>query len=110
MIQQLTPQAARELIARGEVDVVDVREAREWSAGHIGGARHVPLDNLRGNPRAALPRDGVLFVCAAGVRSEAAARMAIANGLTRVYNLRTGTRGWVNAWLPLVLPELSEAV
>jgi rhodanese-related sulfurtransferase len=41
-------------------------------------------------------------VCAAGVRSESAARLAIQNGLTHVYNLRGGTRNWVKAGLPLV--------
>ena len=37
------------------------------------GARLVPLQRLRANPKDELPRDGIIFVCAAGVRSEAAA-------------------------------------
>jgi rhodanese-related sulfurtransferase len=41
-------------------------------------------------------------VCAAGVRSQAAARLAEANGFHDLYNLSGGTRGWVNAGLPLV--------
>jgi rhodanese-related sulfurtransferase len=102
MIHSLDAKEAQELIAHGNFDVVDVREPREWSTGHLPGARLVPLDRLRASPAAALPRDGVIFVCAAGVRSQTAAKVAEANGLRDLYNLSGGTRGWVNAGLPLV--------
>lgn len=102
MIHSLDAKEAQELIARGNFNVVDVREPREWSTGHLPGARLVPLDRLRASPAAALPRDGVIFVCAAGVRSQTAAKVAEANGLRDLYNLSGGTRGWVNAGLPLV--------
>jgi len=102
MIQSLTPQQAHQLISGGEVDIVDVREDREWSSGHLPGARWLPFDRLRASPKTALPRDGVMFVCAAGIRSQTAARLAVAQGLKRIYNLSGGTRGWVNAGLPLV--------
>ncbi len=109
-MKQLSPQQAQELIGRGEVDVVDVREPGEWSAGHLPAGRLVPLGQLRANPKAALPRDGVLFVCAAGIRSQTAARLAEANGLVRVFNLNGGTNAWKNAGLTLVRDELSAAV
>ena len=109
MIQSIGPQQAQELINRGDVEVIDVRDPGEWSGGHIDGARLVPLDQLRANPKATLPRDGVLFVCAAGVRSQTAARVAASLGLTRVYSLSSGTRGWVKAGLSLV-NDLSVAV
>jgi rhodanese-related sulfurtransferase len=102
MIRSLTPQQAKELMAQGDVDVVDVREPREWSGGHLPGSRLVPLDRLRESPKASLPRDGILFVCAAGVRSQTAARLAEASGLARVYSLVGGTRSWASAGLPLV--------
>ncbi len=104
MIQTVTPQQAQELMLHGDVDVVDVRELNEWHCGHIAGARHVPLAQLRANPKAELPRDGIIFVCAAGVRSETAARLAHSHGLTKLYNLVGGTRAWHNAGLPLVRP------
>jgi rhodanese-related sulfurtransferase len=109
MIQSVTPQQAQDLIARGEVEVIDVRDPSEWYGGHIAGARLVPLDQLRSNPKASLAHDGVVFVCAAGVRSQTAARIASQQGLSRVYNLSGGTRGWVKAGLPLV-NDISVAV
>jgi len=83
------------------VDVVDVREAREWSSGHIPQARLVPLDQLRADPQRALPHDGVVFVCAKGVRSLTAAKLAERLGLHHLYSLAGGTSGWVKAGLPL---------
>jgi rhodanese-related sulfurtransferase len=107
---QVSPQQAQDLILRGDVEVVDVREPAEWLSGHLPVGRLVPLGQFRSNPRAALPRDGVLFVCAAGIRSQTAARIAEAQGLTRVYNLNGGTRAWTSAGLPLVCDALSAAV
>jgi rhodanese-related sulfurtransferase len=109
MVRNITAQQARDLISRGEVEVIDVREASEFSDGHLPGAKLVPLATLREKTKKILRRDGVLFVCAAGVRSETAARLAAAAGLEKVYSLRGGTRGWVNAGLPFVT-ELSVAV
>jgi rhodanese-related sulfurtransferase len=104
----LTPKEAHELISNGDVDIVDVRDPREFSSGHLEGARLVPLDRLRAGPKAALPREGVLFVCAAGVRSQTAARVALGLGMTRIYNLSGGTRAWANAGFSLVR-ELASA-
>jgi rhodanese-related sulfurtransferase len=109
MVRPLTPQQAHDLISRGQVEVIDVREPVEWSAGHLPGARLVPLDQFRASPKSALTRDGVVFVCAAGVRSQTAARIAAAHGFTNIYNLTSGTRGWVSAGFTLVHP-LSVAV
>lgn len=102
MVHSVTPQQAQNLISSGELEVVDVREPREWSNGHLPGARHIPLNRLKASPKSALTRDGVLFVCAAGMRSETAAKLAASNGLTSVYSLSGGTQGWVRAGLPLV--------
>lgn len=102
MVRKVTPQQAQELISNGHLDVVDVREPAEWSTGRLPGARLVPLGELRAHPKESLPRDGIIFVCAAGVRSETAARLALQSGLTQVYNLGGGTRSWAKAGLPLV--------
>jgi rhodanese-related sulfurtransferase len=109
VIQTLTPQQAHELLSSGTIEVIDVRDPGEWSGGHLPGARLVPLEQLRANPKSLLTRDGVLFVCAAGMRSQTAARIAASQGLTKIYNLSSGTRGWVNAGFSLV-NDLSVAV
>jgi rhodanese-related sulfurtransferase len=105
----LTPEQTRKMIDDGSVDVIDVRNPDEWAGGHLPNARLIPLAELRANPGAYLTRDNVVFVCAAGVRSQTAARLALGVGLTKVFSMSGGTQGWVRAGLPLV-NEISVAV
>jgi rhodanese-related sulfurtransferase len=102
MIHTLSPQEAELLIAKGGLDVVDVRGAAEYSSGHIPQARSVPLAELTADLRAALPHDGVVFVCAKGVRSLTAAKAAEAAGLVHLYSIDGGTQGWSTAGLPII--------
>jgi rhodanese-related sulfurtransferase len=109
MFVRVNPAQARALIEAGTVEVIDVRDPAEWSRGHVPGARLVSLAALRSDPRSNLLRDGVLFVCAGGVRSQTAARLAVEHGLTRVFSLTGGTQSWVKAGYDLT-EELSVAV
>jgi rhodanese-related sulfurtransferase len=101
MVKPLSPKQALDRIAQGEVEVIDVRDPHEWIDGHVPTARLVPLAQFRQNPKAVLGQRAVLFVCAAGVRSETAARLAVQSGFKDVFNLTGGTRGWVKAGLAL---------
>lgn len=109
MFVPVSPAQAAELIASGSVEVIDVRESSEWARGHIAGARQITLAELREGRRAAIPTDGILFVCAGGVRSQTAARLAKELGHKRVYSLVGGTQSWVKAGQPIVT-ELDIAV
>lgn len=97
----IKPREAEALLSTGGIDLVDVREPAEWATGHLPGARHVPLGTLKTDPKTALPRDSVLFVCAKGGRSQTAGRIAEELGLTTVYSLDGGTDGWAALGLPL---------
>lgn len=101
MLRTLTPREAESLVAAGDVDLVDVREADEWAAGHLPGARLLPLAELRGDPRGQLRGDRVLLVCARGARSLTAAQLAEQAGVSEVYSLEGGTAAWVSAGLPV---------
>ena len=102
MVATISAREAADIISSGEVDVVDVRDENEWSAGHIPNARPVPLDKLREDPEKALSRDSIIFVCAKGVRSLTAAKIAERLGFSKLYNVDGGTASWVKAGLPLV--------
>ena len=102
MIQIVSPKQAAALITEGRFDIVDVREPNEWSTGHLPNARLIPLAAIKATPKDLLPHDGVLFVCARGTRSLAAARVAESIGLRQLYSLEGGTQGWSTAGLPLV--------
>jgi rhodanese-related sulfurtransferase len=102
MIVRVTPREAEALIAQEDLDVVDVRDPGDWAAGHIPRARSIPLADITANPRGVLSRDGVVFVCARGVRSLTAARAAEAAGFERLYSVDGGTIGWRGEDLPVV--------
>jgi len=104
MTHTVGPHEVEALIAAGDMDVVDVRELREWQTGHVPGARLVPLDQLRADPKTALPRDKVLFVCQKGMRSLTAAKIAEELGHKEVYSLEGGTSAWSKAGLPITIP------
>lgn len=90
--------------ARLETDhrpfLLDVRQPEEFVAGHIQGARLIPLGEL---PRRLkeLPRDReILCICHSGSRSSHAARQLHSAGY-RVINLKGGMDGWQRAGLPV---------
>jgi len=104
--------SAPELLAllSAELDLVDVRDEAEWLAGHVPGTRNIPLDTLRADPDAFLAKDRpVVFVCARGVRSLTAAKLAERLGYATVYNLDGGTQGWAKAGLELAVDRVARA-
>lgn len=71
----------RELVAAKKAVLVDVRENAEWNAGHIEGAKLIPLSTLKSGVtekqlRELLPEDKILYLyCAGGVRCLEAAKV-----------------------------------
>ncbi len=100
---------AQELIDKGGVDVVDVRELDEWATGYVPGARLVPLGQLKADPDGARLGSPVLFICERGGRSLQAAEVAQARGVAEIYSLDGGTAGWRAAGLPIAKPGTSSA-
>ena len=90
-VQPLGTQQAADAIASG-VTTIDVRSNAEWSAGHIAGARHVPVDKMATVlPQLNLdPHAPVLLYCAAGGRASRAAETLRAAGFSRVSVLKPG--------------------
>jgi sulfur-carrier protein adenylyltransferase/sulfurtransferase len=76
--------------------LVDVREQYEWDAGHINGARHVPLGELPNRLSEFSSESDVVFYCQTGGRSARALDLARGAGLTRAKHLRGGYGAWKN--------------
>ncbi len=79
---------------------MDVRTRWEFESYHISGADHVPVDQIRRDPRMAIQSGNVIFVCESGGRSAFAASMASALGFSDVYNLEGGMQAWMASGLP----------
>ena len=99
----LSPTDAVQLINREKAVVIDVCEAHEYAAGHISGAKHIPLGQLANQlPGTVKNKDlPLIFVCKSGTRSSSAARIAKGLGYTKAQSLGGGLSGWLAASLPV---------
>lgn len=95
---------ATQLINREDAMVIDVRDPGEFGAGHIIGAKNLPLSRIdaAGSEIAAKKRDKpVIVYCDNGNRSTKAAASLRNQGFSRVVNLSGGLGAWQQAGLPL---------
>ena len=95
-ITEVDPSEVRDQLGNGAV-VLDVREAEEWSTGHVPGARHLPKSFLESRIEGAAPdRDQhVILYCQSGNRSAWAARTLIDDlGYTNVESMTGGITLW----------------
>lgn len=95
---------ATQLINREDALVLDVREPTEFAAGHMLGAKNVPLAGVEGRAgelekHKAKP---VIVVCESGNRSSKAAAILRERGFANVVNLAGGFPAWQQAGLPVV--------
>lgn len=77
--------------------IIDVREKKEWEAGHIPQALHLPLSLLQKNPESfARWRDHrpCVLYCQRGLRSQQAAEILLAAGFFGVLSLKGGYEAW----------------
>jgi rhodanese-related sulfurtransferase len=97
---ELPPELLAEMLEAGEVDLIDVRRAHEWEAGHIPGARRVEVNDLPAEAEK-LHRDRpVVLYCRSGSRSELAADGLSADGLD-AHALAGGITAWAEEGRPL---------
>jgi hydroxyacylglutathione hydrolase len=74
-VQRIERMAVPTLHARGEVQILDVRELSEYEACHIPGSVHVPYHDVRGIPDGIDPARPVAAICGSGPRSALAASL-----------------------------------
>jgi rhodanese-related sulfurtransferase len=84
--------------------LLDVREPNEWDAGHVEGARWIPLGDLAARYEE-LPRDReIVVICRSGGRSAKATDALVQLGFSAM-NLAGGTQAWAEHGHPLVAAD-----
>jgi rhodanese-related sulfurtransferase len=112
-VREVTPEEVRALLDRpdrGGFEILDVREADEFEAGHLPGARHYPrgflevradLEHKKRDAWLSARRDRPLVLyCGGGHRSALAAQSLQAMGFTNVASMAEGWTGWTSRDYP----------
>jgi phage shock protein E len=104
-IKTITCRELHKLSLEQPIDLVDVRTPKEFRNSHAAGARNVPLDSqelfdlLQESGGETDPT--IYFICEMGGRSARACATFIELGRPNVVNVDDGTRGWIEAGLPV---------
>ncbi len=105
----ILPQRLNVILDDGKkVNLIDVRTAAEYRAGHVAGAKLIPLDELSADTLAenelyadAGHEQPIYLTCHTGLRAQQAAERLIDAGYHNVALLEGGTQGWQNAGLSI---------
>ncbi len=99
----VSPSTAVQMINREKAVVIDVCEAEEFAAGHLGSAKNIPLGQLEEKLPTAVKNKALplILVCQSGARSGRAVAIAKKLGYERVQNLTGGLAAWRTASLPI---------
>jgi rhodanese-related sulfurtransferase len=96
------PQDAVRLMNQNAL-VLDLRPAESFAAGHLAGARNLPLDQIAkaGETLKKYKEKPVVVYCDTGASSGSAARKLAEQGFTKAVNLRGGIEAWRAENLPV---------
>lgn len=84
---------ARRMVSEGAA-LLDVRSPEEFRAGHLSGARNIPVQELAARAGEVGPPDqAVVVYCMSGMRSASAEQILRRAGFRQVFNL-----GPMSAW------------
>lgn len=100
----VTANEATQLINREDAVIVDIREANDFKAGHIAGARNIPqsrLDGRLGELEKSKDKP-IIVVCKHGQSSGAAQAKLVKAGFERALKLRGGMTQWQADGMPVV--------
>ncbi|MFO7787496.1 MAG: rhodanese-like domain-containing protein [Halospina sp.] len=101
--RKVGPQEAVLMLNRDEAVVVDVREKKEFSEGHIRGAEHIPMAKLKesGNQLRKHQDKLIILVDKAGQHSGMAVKEVPNREELQLARLTGGMMEWRNANLPV---------
>lgn len=99
----LNPSQAVQLMNHQKAVVIDVCEPNEYAAGHVVGARNIPLSSLEKQLEGSVKNKALplILVCASGMRSGRAVAVAKKLGFENAQSLSGGMGAWRAANMPV---------
>ncbi|MBS4191265.1 rhodanese-like domain-containing protein [Bacillus sp. FJAT-49705] len=92
IVKTLTEEQFREGYRKAQL--IDVREPNEFEAGHILGARNIPLSQMKVRLKELRPDKPVYLYCQSGMRSGRAAQFLYRKGYKDLSHLKGGFKKW----------------
>ncbi|MFE8702503.1 rhodanese-like domain-containing protein [Cytobacillus sp. FJAT-54145] len=77
-----------------KAQLIDVREPNEFDAGHILGARNIPMSQMKMRLKEIRPDKPVYLYCQSGLRSGRAAQLLNRKGYKDLSHLQGGFKKW----------------
>jgi rhodanese-related sulfurtransferase len=101
---EISPGQVKSLQTSAETfTLLDVREAWEYEAARIAGAKHIPMGDIPARAHQELdPDDHIVVVCHHGVRSLTVTNWLRQQGYEKVQSMRGGIDGWARTVDPKV--------
>ncbi|GAB4526336.1 MAG: rhodanese-like domain-containing protein [Pleurocapsa sp.] len=99
-LEEISPFSLKQMLDSDGVLLIDVREAEEFAAEHIPGAKLMPLSSFEPT---AIPQDSnkkIVLQCRSGSRTRQAAQKMFDAGFTEACHLQGGISAWKAAGYP----------
>ncbi|MEJ8570691.1 rhodanese-like domain-containing protein [Microbaculum marinum] len=95
-LRHITQLSVHELREKGVLPL-DVRKDEEWQQGHVPGAVHIFIGELRDRMQELDRTAPIATYCASGFRASMASSILAANGFESVHNVPGSWKAWQNA-------------
>lgn len=96
-VKNMSVAEAKEYMDQHDVEkfqLLDVRQPKEYEAGHLAGAVLIPLKELPGRLDELDRQKPTIVYCAIGGRSKAAAQLLAGKDFASVFNMAGGIKAW----------------
>ncbi len=100
-VKNVSPATLKAWLDAGEAVVVDVREPREYAAGHNEGSTLVPLGGLHPDALPEHKGQKLVLYCHVGTRSWFGCQRIAGAVSSDVYSLDGGIKSWMREGLPV---------
>ncbi len=108
-VNKISPQRLHAVLHEGKkINLIDVRSAAEYRAGHVAGAKLIPMDELSAETLTANEQyagagheETLYLTCEYGMRAQQAAQRLVDAGYQNLAIIEGGTQAWKKAGLPI---------
>jgi rhodanese-related sulfurtransferase len=102
--QLLSVHESVQWVNQRQAQILDIREANEFKAGHIPNSKHLPLSELDSGLKQAKidSNKPIILVCLTGNKSNTALAKLKKAGCKEVMSLEGGVSAWNQAGMPLI--------